>query len=95
MAQSTILAAAKTAATSTDVAVAAGVTVTIGIFSATYDRCPHDAIFTVYQDTPGADNVVTTLTDERRSVVLSGPGTFRVGRVAYSVGTAFGVFSET
>ena len=95
MAQSTILAAAKTAATSTDVTVGSGSTVTIGLFSSAYDRVPAGAIFTVYQDTPGADNVVTTLTDERRSVVLSGPGTFRVGRVAYSTGTAFGVFSES
>lgn len=95
MAQSTILAAAKTAATSTDVTVTAGTPVTIGVFSATYGRVPHDALFTVYADTPGADNVWAVLTDEKRAVTIEAPGTYRVKRTVYSTGESFGVYLET
>lgn len=94
MAQSTILAAAITAATSTDVVVAAGAQVTIGIFSAAAEDLPLGVIFEVMQDTPGADNVAARLHQGNRAEVLSGPGTFRVKRYAY-VGPAFGVFIET
>lgn len=93
MAQSTILAAGTTAATSTDVVVAVGDVATVGLFSASADRVPIDCIFNVMQKTPGADNLVTTLDNTLRSVVLVGPGTFRVTRPAYT-GTAFGVFLE-
>ena len=94
MAQSTLLAAGHTAATSTDLVVAAGAFATIGVFSAAVGRLAQDGIFTVMQDTPGVDNNVTTLDNTRRSVVLIGPGTFRVTRTAYT-GTDFGVFGET
>lgn len=91
--QSTILAAASTAGTSTDVIVAAGAVVTIGIFSATAAELPLGVMFDVMQDTPGADNVAARLHQASRTAVLSGPGTFRVLRPAYA-GPAFGVFYE-
>ena len=93
MAQSTILAAGNTAATSTDVTVAAGAYVVIGLFAATADTLAPPVTFSVFQDTPGADNVIELLNNNRRSVQLIGPGTYRVGRPAYT-GVAFGVFLE-
>lgn len=93
MAQSTILAAGNTSATSTDVVVAAGVTVAIGIFSATADTVPAAVVFTVFQDTPGADNTLAQLNNNYRALAIVGPGTFRVSRPAYT-GAAFGVFLE-
>lgn len=93
MTQSTILAAGNTAATSTDVVVAAGAFVVIGIFSAASDSLTIPTVFSVFQDTPGADNVIALLNNNYRSLSLVGPGTFRVGRPAYT-GTAFGVFLE-
>lgn len=93
MAQSTILAAGNTAATSTDIVVAAGAFVWVGIFSAANATLPVEVDFTVFQDTPGADNTVVLLDNNYRAIQLIGPGTFRVGRPAYT-GTAFGVFLE-
>jgi hypothetical protein len=99
MTQSTILAAGITGATSTDIVVAAGAVVTVGMFCADADKPANyaDLIatkFEILQDTPGADNVVSFLNYTKPSTVLSGPGTFRVKRIAY-VGKPFGVFSET
>ena len=93
MAQTTLLAAGTTSATSSDFTVAAGDVATVGLFAATTARLPIDCIFNVMQDTPGADNHVVALDDTTRSVVVVGPGTFRVTRPAYT-GTAFGVFLE-
>lgn len=93
MAQTSILAPGSTAATSTDIAVAAGESVTVGIYAATGDPVPTGARFTVMQDTPGADNVVARLDNYARTTVLAGPGTYRVKRTAYT-GTSFGVFTE-
>ena len=93
MAQATVLATGTTEATSTDITVAAGESVTVGIFAAG-GRLPSRVAFTVKQDTPGGDNVVARLTNVERATVLAGPGTYRVHRPAYS-GTAFGVFTET
>lgn len=94
MAQSTILAAATTAATSTDVVVAAGAVVTVGIYSDAAVDLPLGVMFDVMQDTPGADNLAARLHQASRTAVLSGPGTFRVKRHAYA-GPAFGAFVET
>lgn len=91
MAQNTILAAGTTAATSTDVVVAAGAVVTVGIFSAV--EIPDSVRVSVRQDTPSGDNFVTHLTGRTLSVVLSGPGTFRVYRPVTTV--SLGVFTET
>lgn len=93
MPQSTVLAAGITAATSTDIVVMDGSTVTVGIFSAAPASVPPDLVLGIDQDTPGADNTVSYLDDTQRQVVLSGPGTFRVKRPAYT-GAAFGVFLE-
>lgn len=93
MAQSTILAPGNTAATSTDVVVAAGATVVVGIFSAANDALVPQVYFTVFQDTPGADNTAALLNNNYRALAIVGPGTFRIARPAYT-GTAFGVFLE-
>ena len=94
MAQSTVLAAGVTAATSSDIVVAAGSAVTVGIFSAAAELAPAWLVFVIDQVTPGAINSIGTLDGTRRQVVLAGPGTFRVRRPAYPT-TAFGVFIET
>lgn len=93
MTQSTVLAAGITAATSTDIVVAAGSTVTVGLFSAAAAAVPAGLVMGIDLDTPGADNTIGSLDSTRRQVVLAGPGTFRVKRPAYT-GTAFGVFVE-
>lgn len=93
MTQSTVLAAGITAATSTDIVVMGGSTVTVGLFSAVAASVPQGLVLGIDQDTPGADNTVGYLDGAQRQVVLSGPGTFRVKRPAYT-GTAFGVFVE-
>ena len=98
MTQSTILATGTTAATSTDIVIAAGAVVTVGIFCAALDvptGLDWEPIqFTVLEKTPGADNKIDTLNFGKKAVVLSGPGTYRVSRPAYT-GSPFGVFVET
>lgn len=100
MTQSTILAAGITEATSTDIVIAAGATVVVGVFFQEADKplsykeqtAPK---FRILQATPGADNAVfVALSYGNPSTILSGPGTFRVKRYAY-VGKPFGVFLET
>lgn len=98
MTQSTILAAGITDATSTDVVVAAGASVVVGIFCVdgtqpTSYQAQLAGEFRILQDTPGADNVVLTLNYKYPSTILVGPGTYRVKRVAYT-GSPFGVFLE-
>ena len=93
MTQATILAPGNTAATSSDVVVPAGETVTVCLYSATASAVPVAMQMYVYQDTPGADNLVATLENYNRSTVLIGPGTFRIKRPDYA-GAAFGAFSE-
>lgn len=98
MTQSTILATGTTAATSTDIVIAAGATVTVGIFCAAPDvpvGLGWEPIeFSVLEKTPGADNKIDTLNYGKKAIVLSGPGTYRVSRPAYT-GSPFGVFVET
>lgn len=94
MTQSTVLAAGNSAASSSDIVIAAGATVTVGIFSAVADSVPLGLVFGIDQVTPGASNTIGCLDGLKRQVMLSGPGTFRVKRPAYT-GTAFGVFLET
>lgn len=95
MAQTTVLAAGTNDATSIDIAVAPGASVTVGIFSADPAAVlPIDAQFEILQDTPGADNAIGTLKQDRKTLALTGPGTFRVRRRAYA-GGSFGVFLET
>ena len=94
MAQSTILAAATTAATSTDVVVATGVHVHVGVFGAATTSLPYAYRMQVMMDTPNGDLVYDKLSSKQPVVKLVGPGTFRVVRAAYA-GPAFGVFLET
>jgi hypothetical protein len=81
-------------ATSTDIVVAAGATVTVGIFGAAGAYLPPGVPFAVMQDTPDADNLYRKLDGTERSTVLDRPGTYRVKRPTLS-GDPFGVFTET
>ena len=91
MAQATILASAATAATSTDVTLAAGVYGRIGIFAA--EGISGNVFATVMQDTPGDDLPVGQLDGHRPVMLLVGPGTWRVKRAVTPI--SIGVFSET
>jgi len=92
MAQNTILAAATTAATSSDVTVAAGSSVNIGIFASGAD-VPASNCAALYMDTPGGDLAIHRFNQTYPVVCVTGPGTFRVRRPEGSV--AIGAFSET
>lgn len=96
MAQSTILAAAATAATSTDITVAVGAVAKVGIFCADADgsNLPATAEIVLWEDTPSTDNEVARFSEAKRSYLITAPGTYRVTRAAYT-GTAFGVYVET
>lgn len=94
MAQATILAAATTAGTSTDVALATGVFARVGVF-ATSASIPTDLQCPVMIDTPGDDAVFGVLTAFEPTLLIRGPGTFRVKRPVVEAGVAVGVFSET
>lgn len=95
MAQTTILAAGQTEATSTDVVVAAGGSATIGLFVAS-GSVPAGAYLTIKQDTPGGDNTLGSLSREQMALVISGAGTYRVVRPNIAdKGVNVGVFSET
>lgn len=93
MAQSTILAPGLTAATSTDIVLAAGESCAVGAYSTVLYETP-SAPLHVFMDTPGADNLIATLTAGSMQVQLQGPGTFRVQRFVLT-GTPFGVFKES
>lgn len=93
MAQSTILAAGTSIATSTDVAVAAGSVVTIGLFVSSGDL-PVSCSAIVLIDTPGADLRYAPLDKSNPLVVISGPCTARVTRQEAG-GTSVGVFAES
>jgi len=94
MAQNTVLAAGTTAAVSTDIVIAAGAEVIVGVFSSVAANMPLGARFNILLDTPGSDQFIAKLDNEHRAQVLTGPGTYRVSRNAYT-GAAFGVFSVT
>lgn len=85
MAQTTILAAAQTTATSTDVVVPAGAVVTIGLF-ATGD-VPPQARAAVYIDTPSGDQFVKFLQGNPRQP--QGPRC-RLMRAAGSISSSTG-----
>lgn len=93
MPQQTILPAGSTAATSSDVVVAAGGSVTLGIFSS--GAIPSGAAFRVFVKTPGADMEIAHLSKSRPVLSLLGPATYRVRRATLSGGASVGVFSET
>lgn len=93
MAQATILASGTTDATSTDVTVAAGASVSVGLFTADAAGLPGNHSAAVMMDTPGGDIVADELTGKSPVAVISGPGTFRVKRTAGT--TSFGVYTES
>lgn len=81
------------AGTSTDVVVASGAVVAIGLFASGASGIPANQGAVVHFDTPGNDLVAGELSGARPVVVFSGPGTYRVKKPGGTV--AFGVFSET
>ena len=93
MAQTTILASGTTAATSTDIVVAAGAVVKVAIFSTDPGATLAGNAFGVYDVTPGALNWIGDLDQSQRSMFLEGPGTYRVVRPVLPV--AFGVCLDT
>jgi hypothetical protein len=93
MAQNTILTAATAAGTSTDITVAAGATVTLGIYTTDAGGLPGDSYLLVYQDTPGEDKFLFHVAPNEPSKVITGPGTFRCKKPASSV--AYGAYTET
>ena len=92
MAQATILAAAKTAATSTDLTVASAATATLGIFTDATGGIPATEGVRVYQDTPSADLLIGTLNGSHPVMTIPGPGTYRCKRGVTT--TNIGVFTE-
>lgn len=92
MAQTTILATGTTEATSTDVVVAAGSSVTVGIYLASGELSATDYAI-IYADTPGVDLYITSLSKHQPIVQLYGPATYRVKRSAST--TSLGVFLES
>lgn len=93
MAQNTILATGSAAATSSDVVVAAGSVVSVGIYSAA--GIPHGVSLSVMMDTPGLDTQIGELTARSPALILSGPGTYRVVRSALAGAVSVGAYSET
>lgn len=94
MTQSTILTAGNTLATSSDVVVSAGTSVSVGLFGAAGTSLPIGYSMLIMMDTPDGDNILEKLNPRQMQVQVYGPGTFRVVRPFY-VGPAFGVFLET
>lgn len=90
MAQATVLAAGKTATTSSDVTVVAGSSASIGIFASAGTP---SVSMRLMMDTPGDDVYVCDLTPRQPVVVVSAPGVYRVVRPLITVD--HGVFSET
>ena len=94
MAQATILAAGQTAATSSDLVLAAGASATVGIFAT--GRIPSGVELSVFLDTPGDDQFIARLTEQDSATSIMGPGTYRVKRPDVSAyGLGVGAFTET
>ena len=89
MAQATVLATGDTRATSSDITVASGSSVTVGLFVSSGTVQPGSRAV-VFIDTPGTDNKEVELDHRIKQTVISGPGTFRVIREEGS----FGVYTE-
>jgi hypothetical protein len=93
MTQTTVLAAAQTAATSSDIVVVAGTPVSCGIFAT--GNIPAAVIVDLCADTPGTDNLVFKLTAQTPIICISGPGTYRAYRRDISAhGVDVGVYKE-
>lgn len=91
MAQSAILAVGVAPGVSTDVVVATGVWVQVGIYSDS--KLPVNVQAYVYADTPSVDNLLKVLDISTPMVAIQGPCTVRVVRPACSANV--GVYLET
>lgn len=91
--QSTLLAAAKTAATSTDLNIGQGEAKTIGIFTDDAGGIPANEFVRVYVDTPSEDLLSFTLSGVKPLQVVTGPCTIRAKRPVTTVN--IGVFAES
>jgi len=74
-----ILAAGTTAATSSDVVVAADTVANLVAFTVAPEKW-FDTLLRVFVDTDGDDQFVCVLSAQRPSVTVQGPGTYRVAR---------------
>lgn len=90
MALTSILAPGVTAALSTAIVVADGVTVNVAIYGASGAVLPTPIKFTVEITTSDAPTVLDRLDMLKAGIALTGPATFYVRRPAYT-GDAFGV----
>lgn len=91
MAQTQILAAGTTTATSTDVTIAAGAFANVTAFTSGNQWANGDYL-TVFIDTNGDDQAIAQLTFDEPGVTLQGPGVFRVKRTPLN--SALGASSE-
>jgi TPP-dependent indolepyruvate ferredoxin oxidoreductase alpha subunit len=83
-----------TPASGSDIVVAAGARVTVGLYVAA-GSIPSQARATVAIKTPGANLPVASLGETQNTTVLDGPGTFVVTLDTVSGGsTAVGVFTD-
>jgi hypothetical protein len=86
MAQTTLLAAGQTAATSSNLTLAAGVSAIIGLFTdAPSGDFPTKYTFWLQSTTPSVDRKLSDLSKLPPQVIV-GPGTFRVVRPDISAG---------
>ena len=92
MAQTTILASGTTAATSSNIVLAAGETALVSLFSATGFFESQWARFEIKAVTPGTTLAIGALSIAEQSVQISGPGTFTVSRPLMQ--TAVGICAD-
>lgn len=90
MALTSILAPGTTSALSDPIVIASGVTVNVAIYGASGAVLPLPIKFAVEFTTSDAPTVIDRLDMLHAGTGLTGPGTFRVRRPAYT-GDAFGV----
>lgn len=94
MAQAVNLAVGATGATGSDITVASGAFVSVGIYRDA-GELNAGARATIFQDTPGADVQIGILDENNPVQVVVGPGTFRVTRVSNSNAENYGIFTES
>jgi hypothetical protein len=94
MAQTTVLAAGTTDATSSAIVVLSGATVTVSLFSAA--TIPLSCTMTIILSAPSGNQVVGALTKYNPSVGIYAPGTYYVVRAGRDMsGVAVGAFIES
>lgn len=95
MAQTTILAAGTTDATSTAITVGAGSSVTVSLFSAS--TIPNSINMWIRLGVPsGSTQIVGSLTKYTPSVAITSPGTYYVERMGRNTdGVSVGAFTES